>query len=57
MACIEARGLRKAFENNGCGGRYYLRVEEGPHPRTYRAQRGGQDHSAQCDFRPHLISG
>jgi len=29
MACIEARGLRKAFGTNRRGGRCGLRVEEG----------------------------
>jgi len=40
MACIEARGLRKAFGTTIAVDGINLRVEGGPHPRTHRAPTG-----------------
>src|SRR6266705_1991211 len=53
-AAAKRRSSPEGVRNNDRGGRHQCACRRGPHPRTYRAQRGGQDHSAQCDFRPHL---
>jgi len=54
MAC-KKHAVCEAFEQRWVT--VLIGVSKRAAPRTYRAQRGGQDHSAQCDFRPHLISG
>ena len=43
MACIEARGLRKAFGTTDRAGRHRSARRRRPHPRTDRPQRRGQD--------------
>ena len=55
MACIEARGLRKAFGTTIALDGINLRVEEGRILGPHRSERRRQDHRAQRDSRPHSL--
>ncbi len=57
MACIEARGLRKAYGTTVALDGIDLRVEEGRILGPHRPQRRGQDHGAERHPRPDSYRG
>ena len=56
MACIEARGLRKAFGTTVALDGVDLRVEEGRILGLIGPNGAGKTHRAQRDPRPHALS-
>ena len=56
MACIEARGLRKAFGTTVALDGVDLRVEEGRILGLIGPNGAGKTHRAQRDSRPHPLS-